>query len=201
MNGNAYRGIQLSLPQSCLRWVFAFCTTLLSPTLFAQESTCEFHDVQPMLELVSCVSKGAIEVLKLSPLHQSTYEGDLDGLPTFIVRGKDLAEVTKTVGMSSLSSPYNLLVKLPNAEAIMHFDGLPESASTKLAMSGWVLTDARDVVYGRQDGGEGPGIVCSTHEKATGYEYVVVMQCNAFYEEDIARLKELLVLIDAHSVR
>lgn len=54
-----------------------------------------------MLELVSCVSKGAIEVLKLSPLHQSTYEGDLDGLPTFIVRGKELAEVTKTVGMSS----------------------------------------------------------------------------------------------------
>ncbi len=201
VNGNVYKDIQLSVPQSCFTWVFAFCTALLSPTVFAQESTCEFHDVQSTLEVVSCLNEGAVEVLKLSPRNHPAYESDIDRLSTFIVRGNDLNEVKKMVGVSALSSPYNLLVKLPNAEGIMHFDQLPESATKKLAMPGWVLMDARDVVYERQGGGEGFGLVCSTHEKATGSEYVVVTQCNGFYEEDIARLKDLLGVIDAHSAQ
>ncbi|WP_426206519.1 hypothetical protein [Pseudomonas sp. TWP3-1] len=142
-----------------------------------------------------------MEVLKLSPRNHPTYESDLERLSTFIVRGNDLNEVKKTLGMSALSSPYNLLVKLPNAEEIMYFDQLPESATNKLAMPGWVLMDARDVVYERQGGGEGFELVCSTHGKATGSEYVVVTQCNGFYEEDIARLKNLFGVIDAQTVQ
>ncbi|BBP73717.1 hypothetical protein PHLH6_57210 [Pseudomonas sp. Seg1] len=195
------RAIRLSVSQSSFTWVFACCTALLSPTVFAQQSTCEFHDVQSTLEVVSCLNEGAVEVLKLAPRNHPTYESDIDRLPTFIVRGDDLNEVKKTVGMSALSSPYNVLVKLPDAEEIMYFDQLPESATKKLAMPGWVLTDARDVVYERQGGGEGFGLVCSTHEKANGSQYVVVTQCNGFYEEDIARLKSLLGVIDAHAVR
>ncbi|MFJ2466234.1 hypothetical protein [Pseudomonas sp. NPDC087615] len=191
----------MSVRQPCFTWVFSFCAGLLSPTVFAQESTCEFHDIQSTLEVVSCLNEGAVEVLKLAPRNHPTYESDIDRLPTFIVRGNDLDEVKKTVGMSALSSPYNLLVKLPDAEGIMYFDQLPESATKKLAMPGWILIDARDVVYGRQGGGEGFGLVCSTHEKANGSEYVVVTQCNGFYEEDIARLKNLLGVIEAHTVR
>jgi hypothetical protein len=195
------RAIRLSVPQACFTWVFSFCAGLLSQTVFAQESTCAFHDVQSTLEVVSCLSEGAVEVLKLAPRNHPTYENDVDRLPTFIVRGNDLNEVKKTVGMSALSSPYNLLVKLPDTEGIMYFDQLPESATKKLARPGWVLIDARDVVYERQGGGEGFALVCSTHEKATGSVYVVVTQCSDFYEEDIGRLKDLLSVIDAHTVR
>lgn len=201
MNGNAYKGIQLSVRHSCFTWVFAFCAGFLSPTVSAQESTCAFHDIQSTLEVVSCLNEGAVEVLKLAPRNHPVYESDIDRLPTFIVRGDDLNEVKKTVGMSILSSPYNLLVKLPDAEGIMYFDQLPESATKKLAMPGWVLIDARDVVYERQGGGEGFELVCSTHGKAIGSEYVVVTQCNDFYEEDIARLKDLLGMIDARTLR
>ena len=201
MNGNAYKGIQLSVRHSCFTWVFAFCAGFLSPPVSAQDSTCAFHDIQSTLEVVSCLNEGAVEVLKLAPRNHPVYESDIDRLPTFIVRGHDLNEVKKTVGMSILSSPYNLLVKLPDAEGIMYFDQLPESATKKLAMPGWVLIDARDVVYERQGGGEGFELVCSTHGKAIGSEYVVVTQCNDFYEEDIARLKDLLGMIDAHTLR
>lgn len=195
------RAIRLSLPQACFTWVFAFCAGFLSPPVSAQDSTCAFHDIQSTLEVVSCLNEGAVEVLKLAPRNHPVYESDIDRLPTFIVRGDDLNEVKKTVGMSILSSPYNLLVKLPDAEGIMYFDQLPESATKKLAMPGWVLIDARDVVYERQGGGEGFELVCSTHGKAIGSEYVVVTQCNDFYEEDIARLKDLLGMIDARTLR
>lgn len=50
----------------------------------------------------------------------------------------------------------------------------------------------KDIVYGRQDGEEGPGVVCSTLFRKVDGSSVYASQCSAFYGADISNFKKLL---------
>ncbi|PMV85909.1 hypothetical protein C1X35_15700 [Pseudomonas sp. FW306-1C-G01A] len=103
--------------------------------------------------------------------------------------------VLKAVG-DGTQSRYNNFIELPYPEAILHYDDASAAAKLKFAETGWKLLDMKDVVYEGQGGEEGAGVVCTTLEKQVDSNYVVVSQCNAFYEADISDLKILLGSIE-----
>lgn len=178
--------------------VFGFaCATSLVASVFAGESQCQLNLSQSKLEVSSCVQDGGIDILKLTPRGQSSYETNLENLPTFIVSGNDLDAVLKSVGSGEES--YNNFIKLPNPEQILNAVDASSAARSKMAQENWKLVSMKDVVYEGPGGSEGPGVVCSTVERKIKEGYVVVSQCNGFYEDDISEFKRLLGLIDERS--
>lgn len=175
-----------------------FCVALFSISAFAEERNCAFDDLRFKLEIVSCVPKDSLNILKLAPSGQPSYETNLENLPTYIVSGSDLGLVLNAVG-DGVQSRYNNLIELPYPEAILHYNDASAAAKLKLAETGWRLLDMKDVVYEGQGGEEGAGVVCSTLEKQIDSKYVVVSQCNAFYEADISDFKVLLGLIEGRN--
>jgi len=172
-----------------------FCVALVSTSVFAEAQHCAFDDLRFKLEVVSCASKDSLSILKLAPSGQPSYEANLENLPTYIVSGSDLGLVLKAVG-NGAQSRYNNLIELPYPEAILHYNDASAAAKLKLSETGWKLLDMKDFVYEGQGGEEGAGVVCSTLEKQMDSKYVVVSQCNAFYEADISDFKVLLGLIE-----
>lgn len=173
------------------------CATSLVASVFAGESQCQLDLSQSKLEVSSCVQDGGIDILKLMPRGQPSYETNLENLPTFIVSGNDLDAVLKSVGSGEES--YNNFIKLPNPEQILNAVDASSAARSKMAQENWKLVSMKDVVYEGPGGSEGPGVVCSTVERKIKEGYVVVSQCNGFYENDISEFKRLLGLIDERS--
>lgn len=172
-----------------------FYVVLFSISACAEERHCEFDGLRFKLKLVSCTPKDGLNILKLAPSDQASSETNLENLPTYIVSGGDLGLVLEVVG-DGTQSRYNNLIELPYPEAILHYDDASAAAKLKLSETGWKLLDMKDVVYEGQGGEEGAGVVCTTLEKHIDSNYVVVSQCNAFYETDIYDLKVLLGSIE-----
>ncbi|WP_248802171.1 hypothetical protein [Pseudomonas sp. MWU13-2100] len=169
------------------------CATSIPAIGLAEGQQCQFDLSQSKLETSSCVRNGSISILKLVPRNQPSYETNLENLPTFVVFGDDLDAVLKTVGDGEKS--YNNLIKLPNTEQISNSADASVAAKSKMVQDSWRLVNMKDIVYEGPGGSEGPGVVCSTLERKVKEGYVVVSQCNSFYENDISDFKRLLGLI------
>lgn len=167
------------------------CSVFFSMTVFSGEQQCLVNMPQTKLEVDSCLREGGVNILRLSPRDQPSYDTNLENLPTFIVVGKDLEAILRRI-KGGTPPPYNNLIELPYPEAIMHFSDASAAAKLKVMKKDWKLLDMKDIVYGRQGGGEGAGLVCITLERETSKGFVVVSQCNGFYEDDILKLKEIL---------
>lgn len=184
-----------------IKYKFAFsvlsfiCSVSFSVLVPAEERQCTFDMSQSKLKVADCSREGNVNILKLAPRDQPSYETDLEGLPTFIVAGKDLDAILKVVG-NGASLPYNNLIKLPYPNAILSYSDAPTVAKLKMTQDNWKLISMKDVAYEGQGGNEGAGVVCSTLEREINEGYVVVSQCNSFFEGDIFALKGLLSSID-----
>ena len=169
---------------------------LISTSIFAGEKSCEFSDLKFKMEVVGCSDEGGVNVLKLAPSGQVSYETNLENIPTFIVSGDDLEKVLGILGGDE--SRYNKLIGLPYPEAILHYDDASIAAKNKLSGIGWNLLNMKDIVYEGQGGEEGAGVVCSTLERKIDLKYVAVSQCNSFYDSDVSDLKTVLDLLASH---
>ncbi|MEE9678273.1 hypothetical protein V4842_08170 [Pseudomonas moraviensis] len=173
------------------------CAVLISTPAFADEKKCQFHDLGYKMDVVGCSYDGSVSVLKLAPIGQTSYETNLENIPTFIVSGDDLSQVLDVVGGSD-EAKYNKLISLPYPEAILNYEDASSAAKGKLLDTGWKLLDMKDVVYEGQGGEEGAGVVCTTLEKKIDTKYVAVSQCNSFYNADITGLKKVLDLLSGN---
>ncbi|MFJ2714137.1 hypothetical protein ACIOZM_25185 [Pseudomonas sp. NPDC087346] len=174
----------------CIYWM------LCASHVNANDKGCPFESAQLGYDIAACTNENGVDILKLMPPAQDLYEANLDRLPTFIVSGGDLSSVLKVVGNGE-KKRYNDLIALPNPSEILHFDDGSDAVKRKIAMPNWTLLDVKDVVYGRPDGSEGAGVVCSTHERKIEAVYVAVSQCNSFYESDVIKLKAILQSLDS----
>lgn len=180
-----YKNILCSLAAG---WLSAF-----SGAILAGEDNCGIDPSKANLKIVSCVGFDEVSVLKLMPVDQLAYETNLGNLPTFVVSGKSVDSVIKVVGEGGLS--YNHLIFLPYPDKIIRYVDAATSARSEMAKSGWNIVNMKVIVYERQDGEEGPGVVCGTFSKKIAESYMVVSQCNAYYQSDISALKKLLELV------
>lgn len=165
----------------------AFCSLLAC----SSEQQCLANMPKTKLEVFGCFQEGNITILKLAPKDQPAYDTNLESLPTFIVVGKELDEVLRVLG-KGVHLPYNDLIKLPYPNSIVRVAEASKDARLKLLREGWRLVDMKDFIYGKADGTEGAGLVCSTSISNSGGVFVAVSQCSSFYESDISELQGIM---------
>ncbi len=158
---------------------------------FAEDQPCPFDVPQTELKVASCVQEGGINILKLVPLNQPDYAKNFDNLPTVIVTGKNLQDIFAVVGIDN-TKRYNKLIDLPDAESIMEFSDAAATAKASMKQQGWKLLDMKNVIYPGPGGVEGFGLICNTLQAETTKGFVVVSQCNTFYENERSSLKKIL---------
>jgi hypothetical protein len=158
---------------------------------FAEDQPCPFDVTQTELKVASCVQEGGVDIQKLIPRHQPDYANPFDNLPTVIVSGKNLQDILAVVGIDN-AHRYNKLIELPDAEGIMEFSDAAATAKASMKQQGWKLLDMKNVIYPGPGGVEGFGLICSTLQAETTKGFIVVSQCNTFYESEISSLKKIL---------
>lgn len=158
---------------------------------FAEDQPCPFEVLQTELKVASCVQEGGVNILKLVPRNQPDYANNFDNLPTVIVTGKNLQDILAVVGIDN-TRRYNKLIELPDAESIMEFSDAAATAKASMKQQGWKLLDMKNVIYPGPGGVEGFGLICNTLQAETTKGFVVVSQCNTFYEGERSNLKKIL---------
>ncbi|EJM20897.1 hypothetical protein PMI21_00828 [Pseudomonas sp. GM18] len=158
---------------------------------FAEDQPCPFEVPQTELKVASCVQEGGVNILKLVPRNQPDYANNFDNLPTVIVTGKNLQDILAVVGIDN-TRRYNKLIELPDAESIMEFSDAAVTAKASMKQQDWKLLDMKNVIYPGPGGVEGFGLICNTLQAETKKGFVVVSQCNTFYERERSSLKKIL---------
>lgn len=158
---------------------------------FAEDQPCPFDVPQTELKVASCVQVGGVNILKLVPRNQPDYANNFDNLPTVIVTGKNLQDILAVVGIDN-TRRYNKLIELPDAESIMEFSDAAVTAKASMKQQGWKLLDMKNVIYLGPGGAEGFGLICDTLQTETAKGFVVVSQCNTFYESERSNLRKIL---------
>jgi hypothetical protein len=64
-----------------------------------------------------------------------------------------------------------------------------------MKQQGWTLLDMKNIIYPGPEDVEGFSLTCNTLQAETAQGFVVVSQCNTFYEEGVSDLKKLLARI------
>ncbi|KNH47008.1 hypothetical protein [Pseudomonas lini] len=158
---------------------------------FAEDQPCPFDVPQTELKVASCIQDGGVNILKLVSRNQPDYANNFDNLPTVIVTGKNLQDILTVVGIDN-AQRYNTLIELPDAESIVEFSDATATAKASMEQQGWKLLDMKNVIYPGPGGVEGFGLICNTLQAETTKGFVVVSQCNTFYESERSSLKKLL---------
>jgi hypothetical protein len=158
---------------------------------FAEDQLCSFDVPQMELKVGSCIQEGGVNILKLVLRNQPDYGTNLENLPTYIVTGKNLQDVLAVVGTDN-AHRYNKLIQLPDAESIMEFSDAAVTAKASMKQQGWNLLDMKNVIYPGPRGVEGFSLICNMLQAETTRGFVVVSQCNTFYESEISSLKKIL---------
>ena len=171
------------------------CSALFFGGVTAEEQKCEFNDLPADFEIAECYKDNGVDVVKLVSSSLSSTATAFDSLPTVFARGRDRGNVLSKLAVGS-HPPYNGLIKLPDPESIIEISDAPASARSKMAQNGWSLLDMKVVVYKGPQDNDGYILVCSTLERDRSEEVIFVSQCNNFYEDDISKLKKVLLSID-----
>jgi hypothetical protein len=158
---------------------------------FAEDQPCLFDVPQTELKVASCVQEGGVNILKLVPRNQPDYANNFDNLPTVIVTGKNLQDISAVIGIDN-TRRYNKLIELPDADSIKEFSDAAATAKASMKQQGWKLLDMKNVIYPGRGGVEGFGLICNTLQAETTKGFVVVSQCNTFYENERSSLKKIL---------
>jgi hypothetical protein len=158
---------------------------------FAEDQPCPFDVPQTELKVASCIQERGVNILKLVSRNQPDYANNFDNLPTVIVTGKNLQDILAVVGIDN-AQRYNKMIQLPDAESIMEFSDATATAKASMEQQGWKLLDMKNVIYPGPGGVEGFGLICNTLQAETTKGFVVVSQCNTFYERERSSLKKLL---------
>lgn len=158
---------------------------------FAEDQPCPFDVPQTELKVASCIQERGVNILKLVSRNQPDYANNFDNLPTVIVSGKNLQDILAVVGIDN-AQRYNKMIQLPDAESIIEFSDATATAKASMTQRGWKLLDMKNVIYPGPGGVEGFGLICNTLQAETTKGFVVVSQCNTFYESERASLKNFL---------
>ncbi|MFJ2685479.1 hypothetical protein ACIOYV_17290 [Pseudomonas sp. NPDC087342] len=177
-----------------LKAAFVLSLFLGGANAFAEGQPCPFDVPQTDLKVASCVQEGDVSILKLVPRNEPESTNDFDNLPTFIVSGKNLQDILAVVGIDS-ARRYNKLIEVPHAEGLKEFSDAAPTAKALMKQQGWTLLDMKNVIYPGPDDVEGFSLTCNTLQAETVQGFVVVSQCNTFYEEGVSDLKKLLARI------
>lgn len=180
--------------RTALMATFLFSLFLAIPQAFAADLPCPFDGPQTDLKVASCVQEGDVNILKLVPRNEPESTNDFDSLPTFIVSGKNLQDILAVVGMDS-ARRYNKLIEVSHAQELKEFSDAAPTAKALMKQQGWTLLDMKNVIYPGPDDVEGFSLTCNTLQAETAQGFVVVSQCNTFYEEGVSSLKKLLARI------
>jgi len=166
----------------------------LSANAQTDNKGCALDVSQSKLEVSSCTQTQGVTIWKLIPRDQPIYDLDLEGLPIFILAGDDLDVILRLMDGGDL--PYNNFIRLPGSEEILSTTVIPITAKEKMEKINWRLTETVMSIYKGAGDNEGPGVVCGTYDRQSISGYVVVSQCNSYYEKDRAAMKDLLGLIE-----
>jgi hypothetical protein len=177
-----------------LKAAFVLSLFLGGANAFAEGQPCPFDVPQTDLKVASCVQEGDVNILKLVPRNEPKSTNVFDNLPTFIVSGKNLQDILAVVGIDS-ARRYNKLIEVPHAEGLKEFSDAASTAKALMKQQGWTLLDMKNVIYPGPEDVEGFSLTCNTLQTETAQGFVVVSQCNTFYEEDVSSLKKLLAQI------
>lgn len=188
----------MKMYKKAINFFWIFFLIVFSTAALSEIKVCELNVSVVGLKKESCTEQdGGIVVVKLVPIDRGQFANKLDNVPSFIVLGNDFDAVIKVVGDGT--GFYNNLVNLPYPEQIISYSDAASTAKLKMVKEGWDLLNMKNIVYGRQDGEDGPGLVCGTFSKKVGGSHIVVSQCNAFYGENISSLKSLLDIVAGES--
>lgn len=168
---------------------------LFLKSAFSDELECSLKNLPAELKLTNCRNENGTYLIKLLPTNSPSTTSDLDRLPTFIVRGKTKRDALSKLGLGN-ATPYNTLIQLPAPESIIQFYAAPASAKSKLLQKNWTLLDMKIVIYKGVQDMDGYSLVCSTLQRDATGGITLVSQCNDFYENDISKLKELLISLE-----
>ncbi|KAA0988650.1 hypothetical protein FQ192_16060 [Pseudomonas sp. ANT_J12] len=180
--------------RAALKAAFLLSLFLGSAHAFAEDPPCPFEVPQTDLKVASCAEEGGVNILKLVPRNNPESTNVFDNLPTFIVSGKNLEDILAVVGIDS-ARRYNKLIEVPRAEELREFSDAAPTAKALMQQPGWTLLDMRNVIYPGPEDVEGFSLTCNTLQAETAQGFVVVSQCNTFYEEGVLSLKKLLARI------
>lgn len=180
--------------RAALKAAFLLSLFLGSAHAFAEDPPCPFEVPQTELKVASCVQERGVNILKLVPRNNPESTNVFDNLPTFVVSGKNLPDILAVVGIDG-ARRYNKLIEVPRAEELREFSDAAPTAKALMQQQGWTLLDMKNVIYPGPDDVEGFSLVCNTLQAETAQGFVVVSQCNTFYEEGVSSLKELLARI------
>ncbi|KPN88338.1 hypothetical protein [Pseudomonas nunensis] len=179
---------------AALKAAFVLSLFLGGANAFAEDQPCPFDVPQTDLKVASCVQEGNVNILKLVPRNEPGSTNDFDNLPTYVVSGKNLQDILAVVGIDS-ARRYNKLIEVPHAEELKEFSDAAPTAKALMKQRGWTLLDMKNVIYPGPDDVEGFSLTCNTLQAETAQGFVVVSQCNTFYEEGVSDLKKLLARI------
>ncbi|WP_213937972.1 hypothetical protein [Pseudomonas sp. dw_612] len=179
---------------AALKAAFVLSLSLGGANAFAGDQPCRFDVPQTDLKVASCVQEGDVNILKLVPRNEPESTNVFENLPTFIVSGKNLQDILAVVGIDR-ARRYNKLIEVPRAEELMEFSDAAPTAKALMEQQGWTLLDMKNVIYPGPEDVEGFSLTCNTLQAETARGFVVVSQCNTFYEEGVSSLKKLLARI------
>lgn len=186
--------------RAALITAFALSLCMAIPQAFAADQPCPFDVPQTDLKVASCEQEGDVNILKLAPRNEPESTNDFDNLPTFIVSGKNLQDILAVVGIDN-TRRYNKLIEVPHAEELKEFSDAAPTAKALMKQQGWTLLDMKNVIYPGPEDVEGFSLTCNTLQAETAQGFVVVSQCNTFYEEGVSDLKKLMARITCEPLK